>query len=75
MQATARALRGGAAVSSAEAEGVRRLADAGFDAVDYLEVRAADTLARSGPGRPKGAARVLAVARLGATRLLDNLAV
>ena len=75
LQATARALRDGAAVSTAETEGVNRLMDAGFDAVDYLQVRASDNLARRGPGRLDGAARILAVARLGATRLLDNIAV
>jgi len=44
---------------------------AGFDSVDYVEVRDGDTLAlleRAGPG-----ARAFAAARLGRTRLIDNL--
>lgn len=46
---------------------------AGFASVDYLELRDADTLAAvDGVSRP---ARILAAARLGKTRLIDNLAV
>lgn len=49
------------------------LGAAGFSAVDYVEVRDAETLAPVSSGlRP---ARVLAAARLGATRLIDNVAV
>jgi pantoate--beta-alanine ligase len=44
---------------------------AGFDRVEYLELRAADDLARlDAPDRP---ARLLAAAWLGETRLIDNL--
>lgn len=75
LQDAASALRAGAAISSVEAVGATTLKRAGFDAVDYFEVRAADTLARSGPGPLEGAARLLAVARLGPTRLLDNIAI
>jgi pantoate--beta-alanine ligase len=52
----------------------RSLGGAGFAAVDYLALRDAETLApldRAGD-RP---ARLLAAARLGATRLIDNVAV
>jgi pantoate--beta-alanine ligase len=53
--------------------GEAELLRAGFDAVDYVAVRDAETLAPwSGPSRP---GRVLAAARLGRTRLIDNLAV
>ncbi|MDR6292176.1 MULTISPECIES: pantoate--beta-alanine ligase [Inquilinus] len=54
------------------AAGPDRLRDAGFDAVDYLVLRDAETLADPVPGRPR---RLIAAVRLGATRLLDNLPV
>ena len=47
------------------------LAD-GFTHVDYIALRDAATLGSAAPGRP---ARLLAVARIGAVRLLDNFAV
>jgi len=46
--------------------------EAGFDAVDYLELRDAETL---GPYEPASDARLLTVARLDGIRLLDNMAV
>ncbi|WP_034850713.1 pantoate--beta-alanine ligase [Inquilinus limosus] len=61
-----------AADPSALASGPDRLRDAGFDAVDYLVLRDAETLAEPAPGRPR---RLLAAVRLGATRLLDNMPV
>lgn len=61
-----------AAVADTLARGVATLADAGF-APDYLELRDAATLAPlSRLDRP---ARLLAAARLGRTRLIDNIAV
>jgi pantoate--beta-alanine ligase len=49
------------------------VAGAGFE-IDYLEARHAETLARiADPG--EGPIRLLAAARLGATRLIDNIAV
>jgi pantoate--beta-alanine ligase len=51
--------------------GEAELLRAGFDAVDYVTVRDAETLALwPGPTRP---GRVLAAARLGSTRLIDNV--
>ncbi|MBT6119600.1 MAG: pantoate--beta-alanine ligase [Rhodospirillaceae bacterium] len=51
----------------------RRLVDAGFDRVEYVELRDPDSLAPVGDaGRP---ARLLAAAWLGRTRLIDNIAV
>lgn len=61
-----------AADPSLLAAGPDRLRDAGFDAVDYLVLRDAETLAEPAPGRPR---RLIAAVRLGATRLLDNLPV
>jgi pantoate--beta-alanine ligase len=63
---------GAAAVAAAIAEGTRALLAAGFSGVDYLALVDAATLApvtdRSRPARAIGAAR------LGAVRLIDNLA-
>jgi len=61
-----------AADPSLLAAGPDRLRDAGFDGVDYLVLRDAETLAEPAPGRPR---RLIAAVRLGATRLLDNLPV
>jgi pantoate--beta-alanine ligase len=67
-----RLARGGEA-ADALTRGRAALDGAGFAAVDYLELRDAETLApEPPPGRP---ARLLAAVRLGATRLIDNLAV
>ena len=72
LQETAAALRRGADVAAATGRGRSRLAAGGF-AVDYLVLRDAETLAPldrlSAPGR------LLAAARLGRTRLIDNVAV
>ena len=68
-------LREGATIADVEAEGTAALAAAGFGRIDYLEVRAAEDLARLGPGLLSGPARILAAAFLGRTRLIDNIAV
>jgi pantoate--beta-alanine ligase len=65
-------LRGGAAVNDVEAATLAFLAETGFDPVDYVEVRDADDLSRLGPGPIEGPARILAAARLGRARLIDN---
>ena len=55
-------------------DGKERLLAGGFAAVDYLELRDAETLAPlEGVGQRPG--RLLAAARLGSTRLIDNIAV
>jgi pantoate--beta-alanine ligase len=71
-----RALRAGAGVSARGAEAVLAtaravLAEEPEVAVDYLDLRAADL----GPVPPGGQARLLVAARVGATRLIDNIAV
>ncbi len=71
----AKALAGGAAVAAVETETREALNRAGFDKVDYLEVRSADDLARQGPGPVARPARLFAAAWLGRTRLIDNMAV
>jgi pantoate--beta-alanine ligase len=52
----------------------RGLEEAGFRAVDYVELRDAETLAPLAElGTRPG--RLLAAARIGSTRLIDNVAV
>ncbi|WP_337998164.1 pantoate--beta-alanine ligase [Oleispirillum naphthae] len=69
----AAAIEGGMAVADALAAGRQAILSAGFAAIDYLELRAADGLApMETTGRP---GRLLAAARLGRTRLIDNVAV
>lgn len=63
----------GISIPQAEAEGAAELITAGFDRVDYVAVRDAQTLA---PLRQLSVpARVLAAARIGSVRLIDNKAV
>ena len=54
-------------------EGVRQLAEAGFDPIDYLELREPRTLRLL--ARADRPARLFAAASLGAVRLIDNLPV
>jgi pantoate--beta-alanine ligase len=68
LREAAKAVAGGAPVEAVEAEKAAALLQAGFDKVDYLEVRGADDLARDGTG-PR---RVFGAAWLGRTRLIDN---
>lgn len=66
-------IAGGADVAAAIRSGTQEILAAGFDTVDYLELRDARSLT------PMTAldreARLFVAARLGATRLIDNLAV
>lgn len=65
--------RAGAAIAEVEQTGRVALLEAGFASVDYFAVRDAENLAKiealTRPGR------VLAAARIGTTRLIDNVAV
>lgn len=72
LKEVALAVRQGRPVKDAMQSGRARLLKLGFSAVDYVEVRDADTLAPI--EAYKGNARVLAAARLGKTRLIDNIA-
>jgi len=71
MLGVAKALGDGLSPAEALAEGRAAITAAGFD-LDYLELRAADDLGDPRPGMPW---RLLVAARLGATRLIDNIAV
>lgn len=74
MAAVAEVVRGGASVAGATAEARSRLTGAGFTAIDYIEVRDAETLApldaTSAATRP---GRIIAAAWMGKTRLIDNI--
>jgi len=73
IRAAAEKVAAGEDPAGAEAWGRDALEKAGFDPVDYVAVRDAETLLDSRfPGRP---ARVLAAARLGRARLIDNVPV
>jgi pantoate--beta-alanine ligase len=63
----------GADVPTGVASAKRKLTTAGFDKIDYIDVRDSETLepASTASGRPM---RVLAAAWLGKTRLIDNVA-
>lgn len=69
----AQAIADGAPVAEALDKARARLEGAGFDPIDYVELRDAGTLApMAALDRP---ARLLAAARMGKTRLIDNLPV
>jgi pantoate--beta-alanine ligase len=70
----AAAIGRGEAVEGALATAIARLTEAGFDPIDYVTLRDAETLAPidSLGERP---ARLLAAAKIGGARLIDNLAV
>ena len=70
-EATLRARQGD--LRAAEAWAVQALQEAGFDPVDYVAIRDGETLAPvTALDRP---ARILAAAKIGKTRLIDNMAV
>ncbi|MFD1159901.1 pantoate--beta-alanine ligase [Roseovarius aestuarii] len=73
MERIAGELAKGAAFSDLQADAIRRIENAGFTNVEYLEVRANDTLEElDKPTRP---ARLLAAAWLAGVRLIDNISV
>ena len=73
MKASAARIRAGEAIAAALAAGEAMIRSAGF-ALDYLEARHAETLAPIGSLK-EGPIRVLVAAKLGTTRLIDNIAV
>lgn len=75
LRETAAKVAGGADIAGATREGAARIRALGFDQVDYLEVREAASLAEFPSGRVTGAARILVAAKIGRTRLIDNMPV
>jgi pantoate--beta-alanine ligase len=73
MKESVRRLRAGDDVAAAMAGGAEMITEAGF-ALDYFEVRHAETLAPIGSVED-GPMRILVAAKLGKTRLIDNVAV
>jgi pantoate--beta-alanine ligase len=64
-------IRRGESVETVLDWGRSALLEAGFDAVDYFELRHAETLEPiAGPASPR---RLLAAVRIGGTRLIDNM--
>jgi pantoate--beta-alanine ligase len=73
MQESARRLRAGDDVAAAMAGGAEMITDAGF-ALDYFEARHAETLAPIASMKD-GPVRILVAAKIGKTRLIDNIGV
>ncbi len=73
MKESARRLRAGDDIEAAMAGGAELIVSAGF-ALDYFEVRHAETLAPVTSGED-GSMRILVAAKIGNTRLIDNVAV
>ncbi|MBY0382206.1 MAG: pantoate--beta-alanine ligase [Xanthobacteraceae bacterium] len=72
MKQTAKQLRAGQNVADALADGSQSITDAGFK-LDYFEARDAETLAPV--ANVTAPARLLVAARIGTTRLIDNIKV
>lgn len=72
LQETAHAIRDGKSLNAATSAARRKIARAGFK-VDYVAARNADTLAV--PKSTSEPVRLLAAARLGKVRLIDNISV
>jgi pantoate--beta-alanine ligase len=73
MKETTRRLRAGDRFEAATAGGIELITGAGF-ALDYFEVRHAESLAPVG-SVSDGPLRILVAAKIGKTRLIDNMAV
>lgn len=73
LNAAARAIAGGTNVAEALARAEAAIVAGGFDSVDYVALADADSLEKLSAFRKP--ARLLAAARIGKTRLIDNLPV
>ena len=69
----AQRVRSGMSIREAQEEGKHALLSAGFDSVDYVAIRNADTL--ESLEHASGEMRILAAATVSGTRLIDNMAV
>lgn len=73
LRAAINRLHKGDAIRDAEVAAIQALKEAGFDTVDYVAVRDAQSL--EAVTELSGPARILAAAKIGKTRLIDNMAV
>ena len=73
MKQSAQRLRAGGDIKTAIAGGAELITRAGFS-LDYFDVRHAETLAPIGSVKD-GPMRILVAAKIGRTRLIDNIAV
>lgn len=62
-------------VATVTAEGERRIIETGFDSVDYLAICDASSLTPITSGKADSPARILVAAKIGRTRLIDNMPV
>lgn len=65
----------GRPLAGVERDAYAAILKAGFDTVDYVAVRRSEDLAVFPDGVVNGPARILTAARIGKTRLIDNMAV
>lgn len=75
LKETAASVSNGTLIQEATKAGAARILALGFDQLDYLEVRDAASLAEFPAGRPTSPARILVAAKIGRTRLIDNMPV
>lgn len=75
LRETAANVAKGKPISEAVSEGSKRILALGFDKLDYLEIRDTATLAAFPEDKPSGPARILVAAKIGRTRLIDNMPV
>ena len=75
LRETGEKARAGRPIPGLEREAYDAILKAGFDTVDYVAIRHADDLAEFRGGVIEGDARILTAARIGRTRLIDNMAV
>lgn len=75
LKETAASVSSSTAISEATKAGAARILALGFDKLDYLEIRDAASLAAFPNDRPTSPARILVAAKIGKTRLIDNMRV
>ncbi len=75
LRETADQVASGENIDEATAQGAARILALGFSTVDYLEVRHAETLTAFTSGKAGETARILVAAKIGRTRLIDNMPV